>query len=295
MQTFRIGRHINIRNGLLFAPTHANDLGCTIFQIFLGSPQQILSPKRSDYDLTKFGLELAKFNIQMVIHASYTINLCHQPKSKRFVASMKSLVQDLNAAAVIGPNCLGVIIHMGKNIPDNNLSTKQAIMNYTNGLRLALNQTPTQSTIILETGASTGSEICSTIDSLSKLYALMTKAEQSRIKFCIDTCHIWASGYDISTEIGVKNFFKEFDEKIGLKNVLCIHLNDSKTKLNSHVDRHADLGYGFIKSVGLKYFVRFAKKYSIPIIMETPLDSINKRTNREITFAEELAMVNSWL
>ena len=295
MRKFLIGRHINISYGFITAPVYAKNIGCQIFQIFLGAPQQILPKARQKEQLVKFGTELAKFDLLMVVHGSYTINLCHPIDSKKFTSSVKSLVQDLNASSIIGSRCIGVIIHMGKNIPDNKISKLFAIDNYVNGLKTALELTPESSIIILETGASQGSEVASNIDGLAEIYWKLSDKERQRIGFCIDTCHIWATGYDISDAKGVSMFFKEFEDKIGTKKILCIHFNDSKTKLNSHVDRHADLAYGFIGSNGLKAIAIFAKKNKIPLIMETPLDAVNVKTNRDITFEEELSTVHTWL
>ena len=96
----------------------------------------------------------------MVIHGSYTINLCHPVNSKKFETSIKSLVQDLNASSISGDRCIGVIIHMGKNITENNLSVSEAIGNYIAGIKKALSSTPSETTIILETGALTRIRSC---------------------------------------------------------------------------------------------------------------------------------------
>lgn len=295
MSKFKLGRHINTSYGFITAPTYAKKLGCDIFQVFLGAPQQVISKAKQKDELVKFGKELDNKKINMVIHGSYTINLCHPTESKKFQMSVKSLVQDLNASANIGERCLGVIIHMGKNIPENQISDEEALDNYVLGLVQALSQTPKNTTIILETGASQGSEVASEIDGLAEIYWKLDETNRDRVTFCIDTCHIWATGYDISNSAGVKNFFKEFDKKIGLKKISCIHFNDSKTPLKSCVDRHADLGYGYIKSDGLKAIAQFAKKNNIPLIMETPLDAVNPDTNKDVTFTEEFSKVKTWL
>ena len=295
MPEFRLGRHVNISSGFVSAPLYAKTIGCDIFQVFLGAPQQVLSKARQKEELIEFRKQLIKLKLIMVIHGSYTINLCHPIASKKFEASVKSLIQDLNASVHIGDRCLGVIIHMGKNIPDNKISYEDAIDNYVAGLEKALASTPASSTIILETGASQGSEVASEIDGLSEIYWKLDKKVRQRVAFCIDTCHIWATGYDISSPAGVKTFFKEFGDKIGLEKISCIHFNDSKTGLRSCVDRHADLDYGHIGSKGLKAVAQFAKKHYIPIIMETPLDAIDLETNREVTFEKELEKVKLWL
>lgn len=295
MLNLRIGRHIGINGDFENIPFYAKTIGCDIFQIFLSIPQKVLSKAKQKEVLVKMGNILEKLNMKMVVHGSYTINLCHNKNTPRYNSSLKSLVQDLNSSSNIGKNCLGVIIHMGKNIPDNKLTDAQALNNYVNGLKDALSQTPNNTIIILETGASQGSEIASELDGLAEIYWKLTEMERKRIMFCIDTCHIWATGYDISNRIGVKRFFKEFDDKIGIEKITCIHFNDSKTGLKSCVDRHADLGYGFIKEIGLREIAQFAKKKGIPIIMETPLDTINSKTNKEITFEDEFNKVKSWL
>jgi deoxyribonuclease IV len=295
MTEFRLGRHINVSHEFVTAPWYAKSLGCDIFQIFLGAPHQVLSKARQRTELMEFGKELNKKKLKMVIHGSYTINLCHPVTSKKYHASLKSLVQDLNASVDIGNNCLGVIIHMGKNIPENKITDDQALDNYVLGLTSALKLTPKNTRIILETGASQGSEIASKIDGLSEIYWKLNERDRSRIFFCIDTCHIWATGYDISTPVGVKYFFREFDDKIGVEKIICIHFNDSKTGLESCVDRHADLGYGYIKADGLKAIAQYAQQNNIPLIMETPLDAINKETNKDITFEDEFSRVKSWL
>ena len=295
MKRFRIGRHINTSYGFVTAPAYADSIGCEVLQVFLGNPRSVNSKPKKEKDLIEFASELAKYKLKMVIHGSYTINLCHPPTSKQFMSSVKCLVQDLNASHIIGKRCMGVVIHMGKNIQANNITNQRAIRNYIRGLKKALSETPVDTTIILETGASQGTEVGSKIDGLEEIYWALDTKQRKRVKFCIDTCHIWATGYDISTLSGVKNFFNDFNRAIGVDRIACIHFNDSKTDLESNVDRHADIGYGFIKSVGLRAVLRFAQKHRIPTIMETPLDTVNPRTNKDVTFPQELAKIKKWL
>lgn len=291
----RIGRHINVSKGFVTAPAYAHQLGCEIFQIFLGIPQRIISRPKNIDDLKKFKQKLEKYDLKMVVHGSYTINLCHPSSNSIYKTSVKSLVQDLTATEIIGDRCLGVIIHMGKNISANKISENVALYNYINGLKEALSISPKNTTIILETGASQGTEIASYIEGLSEIYWNLTEDERSRVKFCIDTCHIWATGYDISNSTGVKDFFKKFDDMIGIENIICIHFNDSKTALESCVDRHADLGYGHIGESGLIAVAKFAKRNKIPLITETPLDAVNPKTNRDVTFEEEILKLKNWI
>lgn len=289
-----LGRHINVSHGFLTAPAYAKSLGCNFFQIFLGNPQQIISKMRDMDILKEFGNELKKNKMKMVVHGSYTINLCHPETNSIFQSSVKSLVQDLNSSVLIGKNCIGVIVHMGKNIKANNLSNEDAIENYIDGLKMALDES-NGGTIILETGASQGTEVGSKLETLAEIYDGLTDSEKKRVMFCIDTCHIWASGYDISTPQKVNSFFKKFDNLIGIEKIACIHLNDSRTGLDSHVDRHADIGYGFIGIDGLKSVVKFAHKHHIAILMETPLCAVDENTGQEINTQSEIKRIKSWL
>lgn len=295
MKKFRIGRDISIGKNFVEVPSVARSLGYNVFQIFISSNRRIISPERSHNDLINFKNELELHDVYMVIHSSYLINLCHPPNTTRYLNSIQSLVQDLSTSAIIGHRCLGVVIHMGKNIAELNISNNQAIRNYISGIKHALQSTPHNTTIILETGASQGSEVGSKLPDLAKIYAGLSVAEQKRIGFCIDTCHIWATGYDISSKSNVKKFIQEFDQLIGIDKITCIHFNNSKRECGSKVDRHADLNYGKIHTTGLATFAKWAKSKKIPIIMETPLDSVNPKTNHEISTDDELNLVMSWI
>lgn len=286
-----IGKDISISSDFISTPEYAHKIGATVFQIFLSTPRQINTKCKQDHELIKFSENLIKYDLLMVVHGSYMINLCHPKDTSKYNNSMKNLIQDLKSSEIIGDRCLGVIIHMGKNIKELNLTRDQAISNYVSGIQSALSLTSQKTTIILETGASQGTEVGSKLEELSFIYHSLNKLEKNRVKFCIDTCHIWATGYDISNKKNVRLFFKNFDNLIGIDKIACIHLNDSKTKLDSHVDRHADLGYGCIGSTGLKEFVRHVNKLKIPIITETPYDTVEATVN----FNTELKTIKSWL
>lgn len=292
MNILKCGRHVGSLN-FFSTPAHAKSIGCDIFQIFLGNPQQILSKVKTDSELKNFSLELDRYDLLMVVHSSYTINLCHPINSKSFMSSVRSLVNDLRSSYVIGSRCLGVVIHMGKNVSINNITDDEAIKNYVKGVEQALETVP-NSTIIFETGASQGTEVGSKMEDLGKIYHKINNKYKSRIKFCIDTCHIWATGYDLSNKKLVDEFFKKFDAVIGINKIALIHFNDSKNNLGSCVDRHQDLGFGMIPTDGLKYIPIVAKKNNIPIIMETPIDSINPQTNTDFKPSEEIIMVREW-
>ena len=291
----QIGRHIGISDGFTTAPGYAASTGCNFMQIFLASPKQNRVKQRTEKELLELKAELKSNSMRMVIHGSYMINLCHRTDSPKFKTGLKLIEGDLKASSIIGLRCIGVIIHMGKNVAELKMTDDEAIQSYIEGVQEVLAATPPDSTLILETGASQGTEVGSRITALAQIYNGFKKKEKARIKFCIDTCHIFATGYCISDKAGVKAYFKKFDAKIGIDKIACFHFNDSKTDCGSNVDRHADIGYGFIDEEGLKAVAKFAVKHDIPIVMETPLDAINPKTGKEVTFKTELAKVKAFI
>jgi deoxyribonuclease-4 len=290
---FRIGRHVSTSGVIADLPHYVKNLTYDIFQIFSVPPVQVNPKTKSNTQWLALGENLELDDMYMIIHGSYTINLANPSSSANYKASVVRLVSDLNAASLLGPRCLGVIIHMGKNVKTNAITNDEAIAYYIGGLKEALAAT-IDSTIVLETGASQGTEVASEIDGLARIWQGLSMSERKRVRFCIDTCHIWATGYDISTVAGVESFFKMFDKAIGIDKINCIHFNDSKNQLGSNVDRHADIGYGYIGLVGLQAVFKFAQSHHIPIIMETHLDAVNPHTNRDITLQDELDLVRSF-
>ena len=178
-------------------------------------------------------------------------------------------------------NALGCVVHFGKQL---SLSRWKAIDNMRDTIMHILDHS--KSKIILETSAGQGSELCHKLLEFANFYGSFSPKYKRRLGICIDTCHIFASGYDIRTKAGVNAFLKEFDDLIGLENVMLIHLNDSERELGTRVDRHANLGDGEIGMPGLREFVRFAVKRNIPVILETPGHGYTK----EIPMIGELAI-----
>jgi deoxyribonuclease-4 len=201
---------------------------------------------------------------------------------------MKKLLQrDLCISKKIG--AIGVIIHMGHNV-DKTISNDEALKLYVQNIDDILEGTPNDSILILETGAGCGNEIGTRLNVLGEIRS--KSKYKHRIKFCIDTCHIFSAGYDISNSNVVDSLEAYIDITLGWENIIVCHLNDSKTNLNSKKDRHQDISYGTI-SKGIEYhgkncdiitedsinpFIKFIKyfiKRNIPLILETPCESIS--------------------
>ena len=137
--------------------------------------------------------------------------------------------------------------------------------------------------ILLETSSGQGSELCFKLNAFAHFFKKISKHSNKEIKnrfgICLDTCHIFASGYDIRNKNTVTIFLDTFEEMIGLKHIKLIHLNDSKNNIGSLLDRHESINKGYIGK-GLIHIIRFFKKINIPIILETPNNSYQIEINK---------------
>ena len=272
------------------AETISDQLDCNMIQIFTHSPQRYAAIKKDgeDKNLKKLGAYCIENNKKCVIHASYLINFCRNKKGDPLGAqSFREYFLELQNVDMIGKSCLGAVVHMGKNIAALKISNLQALRMYRKNIMSIIRRTSdSNSTIILETGAGSGTEIMSTVEDLSRMYSKMPKSYQKRIMFCIDTCHIWAAGYDISNAKAVERYFALWDQCIGIEKIALIHFNNSMDALGSKKDRHADIQVGKINKKGMIAFVKMAAMYNIPIVTETP--------NNSISSFEQIAMIKSW-
>jgi deoxyribonuclease-4 len=214
-----------------------------------------------------------KYNIQLIVHASYTINIAQN--WDEYSWWINQLILEIDIAHEIGARF--IVLHLGKSL-DINLSVALNNM-YSSLLYIGTKIKNIDIKILLETSSGQGSEMCINLEDLAKFInkLLLHKNKNISEKFgiCIDTCHIFSAGYDINTKQTVSAYIKEFDELIGIKNIKLFHLNNSKTKLGSNVDRHDNLEHGTIMLEGLKEIIKFAFKLDIPLILETPDEHIN--------------------
>lgn len=238
--------------------------GADCFQFFSRSPQAPpVYSKFNDVIANTLDQILKKEDVIPVIHTAYTLNFCKEfDQNSRWI---KVLIDELKLAGKI--HALGCVLHFGKytTLPKN-----LGIHNMVTSLISVLKQTPKlKSKIILETPSGEGTEICFNLDDMSEFYHAIPRRYRKRIGFCVDTCHIFSGGVDLRDPQETAKYFKKFDQLIGLKNLLMVHFNDSATKFNSHIDRHASIGRGHIGKKRLKYVFKNLHKYQIPAILET--------------------------
>lgn len=246
-------------------------------QIFLKAPMKIGKSKLNDQDCIKVKQYIEENNIYLVVHGQYLINFIKTDNDW----AINSVVDDIKLLDKMIPDnkkeMTGVIIHMGKNT--NKQTIEDCIDNFYKNVKEVINKTQEcKVKLILETSTKTknGNDIFYDIETFGKLKTYLvnklSKEEYSRIGYCIDTAHIFASGYNIKTKENFEDFVSLWDHNIGINEITLFHLNDSKVDLGCCRDLHEQIGSGLIYSDnkdGLKALLEFSKINKIPVIIES--------------------------
>ncbi len=258
----QIGAHSSIAKGFLQAVSTVESWGGNAVQIFLKSPRSYRHTKQlTEQEATQVKERLQERGIFLIGHCSYLLNFAKPLQDFRYVAD--SLVDDMQKINALGG--AGIVLHIGKYLE---MSKEESFANIKESLEYVLEATPKEAKIVLENTAGQGTEIGFRLQELEELFNALDR--HPRIGFCLDTCHAFAAGYELSSVEGVQSWLKEFEERIGLERLICFHLNDAKKDVGSRVDRHEDLGEGKIGIAGIRQIVRFAYRHNKPLILETP-------------------------
>lgn len=276
-----IGAHMSISDGFDGAVQAGESIGCTAIQIFTHSNRQWHAAPLKDEAIEAFKGALKNSDIRRVIaHASYLLNVGSPKKAVRD-KSIKALVMELDRCQALGIPHL--VLHPGSALDG---SPEECIDSIASALDEACEAMPGSTMILLENMAGQGSSIGATLEQLATIRAKTT--HKKRIGFCIDTCHAFAAGYNLTTEAGYKKFWKEFDQIIGMEHLKAMHLNDSKKELGSKVDRHEHIGHGQLGKITFKLIMNDPALLDIPKILETPKDATLADDVRNLATLREL-------
>lgn len=251
-----------------------NMVGAKCFQIFVGNPYGSFSRAQAEKYMEmgpRVKEVLWSLGIKLFIHSPYVLNFAKDPSTED-AYWVNSLVLELETSDAIGAE--GCVLHMGKSVKSSVEDAERwFIFNLKTVIRKAKAKNIT-SKIYVETSAGQGTELYPTLgslDALVRFYNNFSSEERKHIQLCVDTCHIFAAGYDIGTCEGAELFWREWEMKLGVSNLGVIHMNNSTKACGSRVDRHAALAEGKIGLEGLKSFAQTAAMYEIPMIIETPI------------------------
>jgi len=266
------GAHMSIAEGFGAAARKAVDeYGANAMQIFTKNPRGRGVKQIADSDLESY--KKYKKRLKFVIaHSSYLLNF-GKPMSEIPWAE-RDLLTDFERMEVLEGD--GIVVHVGKAMGGDE---QKAFKNITENAKIIIDKTAkTDIGYFLENTAGQGTELGYTLEHLSKINKEMAPAGR-RFAFCLDTAHLWAAGFNLSTPKSAGKVLTEIEQAIGAKHIACFHFNDSKKELGTRVDRHDNLGKGQIPLEGLAEILNYAVKKSIPVILETPDKAPEDRKN----------------
>lgn len=260
----RFGAHMSVAGGLHRAFEAGVAAGCDCLQIFVKNQRQWRAAPLSDTAIREFQQAQSATGLAPVVaHASYLINLASPSDSLR-KRSADALRDELERCEALRVSHL--VFHPGAYLDSTPSEGMQRIADEINGIhRRCAGFT---SGLLLEVTAGQGTTLGRTFAELAEI---IEKTEESaRVGVCLDTCHLLAAGYDITSQEGYDAMIGELDRTVGLERVRCIHMNDSKNPLGSRLDRHEHIGKGCIGSAGFRRIVSDERWRDLPMILETP-------------------------
>ncbi|MGZ5001593.1 MAG: deoxyribonuclease IV [Chthoniobacterales bacterium] len=259
-----LGAHMSIAGGLHRAIERACTIDCTAMQIFVKNNMQWFARPLERAEITAFVRHAQRKQLSAAFaHSNYLINLA--ATNPQFHAnSLRSLAEELVRANQLELPFL--VLHPGAHLGAGGEAGLQRIINSIDAVHAVLPKIKTK--IALETTAGQGSCLGDKFEQIAHIVANVREPE--RLCVCLDTAHVHAAGYDISTEAKTRKMFAEFDRIIGLDRLAALHLNDSKTARGSRVDRHEHIGKGKIGLEAFRFIMRDRRFRKIPKVLETP-------------------------
>ena len=267
-----IGAHISTKGGLHTIFDRAAAIGASAAALFAKNSNQWKGKELTDDDCAVFA---QKRTIRpLFTHASYLINLA-TTNAEFHGKSIAAMIDELDRAERLGIDA--VVLHPGAHMGAGHEAASDQVARSLDQIHTAL---PNHKVVtLLETAAGQGTCIGSTFEELGRIRALVD--DRKRVGICFDTCHVFASGYEIRTRRGYERTIEELDRHVGLPNVGLFHLNDSKKPLGSRVDRHQHIGEGEIGLEGFRLLLNDPRFRGIPKLLETPktTETQSDRTN----------------
>lgn len=274
-----IGAHVSTQGGVSAAPVNAKEIGARAFALFTRIPSRWTSKPISEKEAAKFKALCAEAGYSashILPHDSYLINL-GSPDPEGLEKSRAAFDDEMQRCRQLGLSMLN--FHPGSHLKK--IDEDECLSLIARSINLALEKTEGVKAVI-ENTAGQGSNLGFTFEQIAKIIGEVTDKE--RVGVCIDTCHTFAAGYDISAAEGYEDMWENFDRIIGFRYLSAMHINDSKKGAGSHVDRHESLGKGMIGKEFFGMMMNDPRLDNIPLILETPDES---------KWAEEIAWLYS--
>ncbi len=275
-----IGAHVSASGGVFNAPKNAHELGATAFALFTKNQRRWEAKPLDENSIRKFKAACLRYGYnaeQILPHDSYLINLGH-PEAEALEKSRNAFLDEMQRCQQLGLTLLN--FHPGSHLKK--MSEQDCLLRVAESINWALQQT-TSVKAVIENTAGQGTNLGYSFEQLATIIDHVD--DKQRVGICIDTCHTFVSGYDLSSTEACEKTFQAFSDIVGFEYLSGMHLNDSKVPLASRVDRHAPLGEGEIGWPCFEYIMKDDRFNNIPLVLETTNDQI---------WAEEIQQLKSF-
>ena len=259
-----VGAHVSASGGVYNAPINAMAIGAKAFALFTKNQRQWAAKELDTKTIDKWFKELEKSGIQakhILPHDSYLINLGH-PELEAREKSLNGFIHEIERCEILKLDRLN--FHPGSHL--RKISEEECLNNIAESMNKAIDVTKDVK-LVIENTAGQGSNLGYKFEHLA--YIIDKIEDKSRVGVCIDTCHMFTAGYDIRTREAYDKTWKEFDQIVGSKYLMGMHINDSKPELGSRVDRHDSLGIGKIGWDTFRFIMNDDRMNDIPLVLET--------------------------
>jgi deoxyribonuclease-4 len=258
----KLGAHVKTAGGVDKAIDRALGMGAECIQIFSGAPQAWRRKVYSPLEVDAYRQKVAAAGIEPAfIHGLYLVNLATD-SPELLSKSYDALVADMESAHLLG--AAGVVFHIGSH---KGAGLAERISQVVEWCSRILSATPDDVWLVLENSAGMGGSVGS---KLSELGLIVKSVGDERAKVCFDTQHAFAAGYDVKTREGLNRTLDEFDQHIGLERLVLVHANDSRVPLGAGLDRHENIGEGFIGLDGFENILAHPAVQASPFVLEVP-------------------------
>ena len=264
-----VGAHVSVQGGVANAPLRAQEIGAKSFALFTGSSNRWVSKAISDAEAALFVERCAEYGYSpdvILPHDNFLINL-GSPDAEKLAMSRKSFLDEMQRVEKLGLSMLN--FHPGSHLKA--MAEDDCLDRIAESVNITLGQT-SGVTAVIENTAGQGSNLGHRFEQIARIIDGID--DKSRVGVCIDTCHAYSAGYDLAADSGYDEVWRLFDDIIGRDYLRGIHLNDDKRELGSRIDRHASIGTGTLGEDFFRRFMNDPRFDGIPVILETPDDSI---------------------
>jgi len=264
-----VGAHVSASGGVENAPVNANSIGAKAFALFTKNQRQWFSNPLSKASIKAFRENCEKYDykpFQILPHDSYLINLGH-PEKEPLEKSRASFLDEMQRCEQLGLDRLN--FHPGSHLKA--ISEEECLRRIAESINIVLDKTKGV-TAVIENTAGQGTNMGHKFEQLR--FMIDNVNDKSRVGVCIDTCHAYTSGYNIKSPEGYTETFNMFDKIIGFKYLRGMHINDSKKELATRVDRHDNIGKGYLGEDVFRMLMNDGRLDNMPLILETPDESL---------------------